>query len=396
MDEKLQDIIAKLKENNELIDGKFAVLNDLVSKFQGQEARVKHLEGVLQSRGVSIPGLEDEKKEFFITRLINAQLTGDWSQAGFEKEVMDEVKKVMGTTTGPAGGFLVPVQAIPGLIEMLRARAVVIQAGATVLEGLEGGRIDFMKQTGGAIAYWVAEGVPITPSELATGMLTMTPKAIAALVKINNQLIKRSNPSVEAMVRRDIAQALALAIDLAALRGTGVETQPLGIANTPNIGTFPIGTDGGDFLFEHIVEMEGVLEDANALFGALGIITRGAVKRKLKKMRIPQWNGDLGGQYVMLPMTDAVLRDHMGYDMLTTTQLPTDLVKGTSEDCTEVYFGNWEELLLGNWGGMEIMASQETSDAFEKNQTWIRIIQEVDAGLRHTASFCLCSDARTT
>ncbi|MFX0201282.1 MAG: phage major capsid protein [Candidatus Hodarchaeota archaeon] len=64
-------------------------------------------------------------------------------------------------------------------------------------------------------------------------------------------------------------------------------------------------------------------------------------------------------------------------------------VKGTSEDCSEVYFGNWEGLLIGQWGGIEILASQETSNAFQKNQTWIRVIQEVDCGLRHEESFCL-------
>ena len=45
---------------------------------------------------------------------------------------------------------------------------------------------------------------------------------------------------------------------------------------------------------------------------------------------------------------------------------------------------------------MEIMASTETSDAFAKNQTWVRIIQEVDMGLRHTESFAVVTDADTT
>ena len=51
-----------------------------------------------------------------------------------------------------------------------------------------------------------------------------------------------------------------------------------------------------------------------------------------------------------------------------------------------MYFGNWEEVMIGQWGGLEILVSQETSDAFQKNQTWIRVLQEVDIGLRHPES----------
>lgn len=382
----LADVLDALKKNHNLV----------TNRMVGVEARLKHLESNFGSRRVSFPGLEDEKEKFSILRVIRSLRFGNWDDAPFEKEIMDQVRKQMGTTTGPGGGFLVPVQLLADFIELLAAKAVCIQMGATLLNGLEGGEVGLVKQTGGGTCYWVAEGLTIPTSELTVGQLTLHPKAIAALVIVNNQLIKRSTPSAEALVRSDITRALAREVDRVALRGSGVETQPLGIANTPNIGTYALGTDGGYLSFEHIVDMEGVLEDANALDGALGIVWCGAVKRKLKKMRIPQWSGDTAGEFVMLPMTDAMLRDHVGYNFGTSNQIPKDLVKGTSGDCSEVYFGNWEELLLANWGGIEILASQETSDAFEKNQTWIRIIQEIDCGLRHPESFCLVSDARTT
>ena len=80
-----------------------------------------------------------------------------------------------------------------------------------------------------------------------------------------------------------------------------------------------------------------------------------------------------------------------------TTQIPTNLSKGGGgATLSEAYFGNWQELLIGQWGGLEFMASGETSDAFAKNQTWIRVIQEVDVAMRHAESFVLCNDAITT
>ena len=76
-----------------------------------------------------------------------------------------------------------------------------------------------------------------------------------------------------------------------------------------------------------------------------------------------------------------------------TTQIPINLTKGAGTALTEVYFGNWEELIIGQWGGMEIALSTETSDAFEKDQTWVRVLQEVDIAVRHPESFCLVNDA---
>ena len=83
----------------------------------------------------------------------------------------------------------------------------------------------------------------------------------------------------------------------------------------------------------------------------------------------------------------------MGHPYKMTTQIPIDLTKGNSTNCTEIYFGNWSELLIGMWGTVELRASQETYTAFQSDQTWIRILQEVDIQVRHAESFCLINDA---
>ena len=116
----------------------------------------------------------------------------------------------------------------------------------------------------------------------------------------------------------------------------------------------------------------------------------------LLKLKVAQYSGDTAGAYIISPISERVLQDWLGYKYAMTTQVPINLTKNNGTALTEVYFGNWAELIIGQWGGMEIMASQETSDAFEKDQTWIRILQEVDVGVRHDQSFCLISDAKAT
>ncbi|MCK5237502.1 MAG: phage major capsid protein [Deltaproteobacteria bacterium] len=393
----LQKVFEAIEKQGGLIKtefGEFKIKQGKTDEVMADlNTRLKEVETVNKGRQVSLPGVELEKEDFSFLRAFNGMLTNNWDEAGFEKEVFANTK-ALATTTGGSGGYIVPTQYIAELIELLRAEAVTIAMGASVLDNLQGSPIEIPKQTGGSTTYWVGENTAITASDQTLGQITMTPHACAAMTKLSNRLLRMSTPSAEAMVRRDIAQSLALAIDLAALRGTGTAGQPSGIANETGILTAAIGTNGGNFTLAQAEEMINEVEASNALRGNLGFVMHSRVKSKLKSERIAQYSGQTDGAYAMLPMTDAKLAELMAYNFRTSNQLPTNLTKGSSTDCSEVYFGNWQELLIGQWGGLELMASNETSDAFEKNQTWVRAIQEVDTGIRHAESFCLLSDAR--
>jgi HK97 family phage major capsid protein len=388
------EVLDKIAERDEVILSK---ITEMTKGNEALQTRIEEMERIAAPRrkAFTVDGLEKVKESFSFIKAINAISTGDWSNAGFEKEMFDETAhKAMSQGVDTAGGYVVPNQYIAELIELLRANTVVMESGATVLSGLTGSPVEIPKQTGGATAYWVGENAAITASDLTVGQIKMTPKAVAAMVKLSNRLIRMSNPSAEAMVRRDIVREIALAIDLAALRGTGSNNQPLGIANTASINTKALGTNGAVPDFDTLLDMEYELEVDNALRGSLGFIWHPAIRRALIKLKVAQYSGDTAGQYIVQPVSENQLTSWIGYPYRTSTQIPVTLTKGTASNCTEIYFGNWEEFIIGQWAGLEIMASQETSDAFEKNQTWVRIIQEVDMAVRHPESFCVCSDAK--
>lgn len=393
-----EEIMKALEAQKETLGVQFGTIAKQVEDLC---VRMKELETLATPRKVSLPGVNEGKDQFSFMKAVYGIRTGDWNNAGFEKEVFDQAaKKAMSQGNATAGGYIVPSQYVAEIIEMLRANTIVMKLGASVLNDLYGSPIELPKQLSGATAYWVDENADITPSDLGFGQLSLQPKQVAAMVKLSNRLLKLSNPSAEALVRNDIALTMALAIDLAALRGSGVGAEPLGLANTPGILTYNArgaGNDGVRFTFDHAQAMEGKLEDANALRGKLAYAMNPKVKRLLKSQKIAQYSGQTDGEYVVgLPMSDAKLADALGYGFSSTTQIPANLTVGAKSDCSEVYFGNWSELIIGQWGGMEIMASTEAGDSFQKNQTWVRIIQEVDCGLRHSQSFCLTNDASTT
>ena len=263
------------------------------------------------------------------------------------------------------------------------------------MDNLTTSPIEIPKQTGGATAYWIGENDTITDSDLTFGMIKLTPRAVAAMMKFSNRVLRMSNPSIEAIARRDMAQVLALAIDLAAYIGDGQANEPLGIVNTAGINTLALGTNGDTPNFDTLMNIAYEVEVDHALYGSLGFVFHPAIRKILSQLKVAQYSGDTSGEYVIMPMDAAQLQSYIGYKYTTTTQIPINLTKGGSTDCTHIIFGNWQEMIIAGWAGLEIMASQETSTAFEKNQTWVRIIQEVDFAVRQPTAFCVCSDART-
>jgi hypothetical protein len=181
-----------------------------------------------------------------------------WKEIKGEYEhavLIESTQKSLDTGTGGAGGgYVVPVQTLPDSIERLYANLVVKQAGATVLPNLIGSPVYIPKQLTSADIYWIGQNTPIT----------------------------LSNPNAEELMRRDFARIAALELDRVVLRGAGT-LEPLGIANTTNIPTLALGTDGDAFDWAAAVDAEGMLEDASALVpdGKLAFITHGKVKRRL-------------------------------------------------------------------------------------------------------------------
>lgn len=383
--------IAELATLLKSIDGKVDGLGRSVAETQvGLKATNERVDALIKAhktRSVSLPGVNEGENagKFSFQRLIWAIATKDWRGAEFEKDVVDQAtQKILAAGTDTAGGFIVPTEYVAELIELLRAKSVLDKVGVTPLTGLTGSPVEFPKQTGGATAFWVGENVAITPADQAFGMVKLTPHGLGAMTKMSNKLLRLSNPSVEAVVRDDLAKVMALKRDLGGLRGTGASEEPLGVANTAGINTTAMAaTPTLDLLYAMLFE----LETDNADEGSIAWVMHPRTWHTLRKIK----DGD--GRYILIP--DPVVKGRMslfGYPIFKTTQIPTNLGAGANE--SELYLANWADLLAAEWGGLEIMASMETSDAFEKNQTWIRIIHEVDYAVRHAESFVLDKTVR--
>ena len=353
----------------------------------------------------------DDLRNYSLLRAIRAAANNDWRGAELEREASvataerlgmqpqgffvpqdwlearsaEQRDLVVGTPT--AGGNLVATDLqAQNFIEMLRNRMILRQAGARYLGGLVGD-VAIPKQTGGATAYWVAESGAPTESQQAVGQVPLTPHTVGAFTDISRKLLKQSSIDVEMFVRNDLAAILGIAIDRAGLHGSGADNQPLGVAATSGIGSVVGGTNGAAPTWANIVDLETAVAVDNADIGNLACITNAKVRGVLKKTLLDATYG-VG---MVWPVNS---REINGYTAHVTNQVADNLTKGTSVGvCSAIFFGNWADLIIGMWGGLDILVDPYTGST--SGTVRVVALQDVDVAVRHAESFAAMLDALT-
>lgn len=293
--------------------------------------------------------------------------------------------------TAGAGGNVVATELLgSSFIEMLRNVMVLDKLGITWLRDLNG-NLAIPSQTGGASTYWVAENGAVTESQQTFGQVTMTPKTIGAFTDYARRLLIQASIDVEMFVRLDLALQIAQGLQNAAFNGSGASNQPTGLLNTSGIGSVAGGTNGLAPTYDHMVDLESAVAIANADVGTLGYCTNAKVRGKLRKT---QEFSSTNGKAVWTRGSERGVGDVLGYDAYVTNGVPANLDKGTSVGvCSAIMYGNWADLLIGMWGGLDVMLDPYTGSASGTKR--VVALQDVDIAVRRVASFAAMKDALT-
>ena len=340
-----------------------------------------------------------EAKQFSVIRAINALATGDWSKAGFEREASQAQGQILGKdaqgffmptdvqrdlTAGTAaqGGHTVATELLTGsFIDVLRNKMTVMDLGATMMTGLQG-NVAIPKMASGATSYWVAESGAVTESAAAFAQVAMSPKTVGAFSDLSRKLLLQNSVSIENLVRTDLASTLGLAIDLAAIHGTGSSNQPTGILATTGIGSVVGGTNGIAPTYAHIVGLETQVAQDNADIGNLAYLTNAKVRGKLLQTE----KAADTAQFVWQDNNSM-----RGYNAAVSNQVSSTLTKGNQSLSSAIIFGNWSDLMIGMWGGLDIAI--DTSTGSSSGTVRVVALQDVDIAVRHAQSFAAMLDA---
>ena len=284
-------------------------------------------------------------------------------------------KRALNVGTATAGGNTVATDLLgASFIDLLRNASVLSQTGATYLNGLQGD-VAIPRQSGAATAYWLSEVAAVTDSAQTVDQVTMTPKGLSAQTTFSKQLLAQSSIDIEQFVRNDLASVLAIAQDLAAVNGSGSSGQPTGILGISGVGS--VASGGTSAAYTDMVNLEKEVAVDNALSGSLSYVTNAKLIAKLKRTEIASNTAKFvydGGNV-------------NGYPMYMSNQLPATYSTNTK---SAVIFGNFSDLLIGNWNGIDVVVDPYTAAGTRQ----VKIVTSLwtDVAVRHPESFAKCID----
>jgi len=83
-----------------------------------------------------------------------------------------------------------------------------------------------------------------------------------------------------------------------------------------------------------------------------------------------------------------------GYEVARTNLVPSDLTTGGGSSLSALIFGNFRDLLIGQWGGIEILRNPYSQAG--KGITEIHMNMYADVAVRRDESFAYYADVTTS
>ncbi len=409
-----EDVRAEMaKENAAIIDlaikhNKRDLGNEAVSKgvslaqFRGQL-----LETIANDKPLDLPSSVDmnEKEQRSYSLLKAVQESANGNLSGLEKEVSDQIASQVGKSargfymptnlnfgkrdqvvgTNSSGGFLKGTDHLGNeFIEALYGKLVIGQAGARIMQGLKGDVAIPKLSASVTNSAFVAENNAPSEGAATFSQVTMSPKTLAAYLDVSRKLMMQSDPSVEAVLRDDVINTFARKIDEVAIEG-GNSNEPSGIIASVSNNVEAIGTNGGAIAYSNVVDMVKLVEEDNAILndGSVCWLGHPAVTAKLRQT--PKQSSGVEGNFI-LGSDNAIL----GYKYLDSSLVPNDLTKGTLDPAAALIFGDFSQLMLGFYSGVDVIVDPYTGSS--AGTTRLAFFQDLDIALRHDDSFAVCKD----
>lgn len=287
-------------------------------------------------------------------------------------------------TTAADGGNLVE-EVERRYLDILREKLVVADLGATVLTDLVG---TFTVISSSAIqASWEDEADKTDIKKAAYTKISMKPNRSAVSVALTKDLLRQTSFDVEKDLLDKITTAHADLLEQAAINGTGTDGQPTGILNTAGIGSVAMGTNGGAIDWKHIVALETEVNSKNANRGSMAYLSNAKVNGALKVT-------EMAAGTARFLLSNEAPKTLNGYPFDWTNLVPSNLTKGTAANkCSALIFGNFQDLYVGQWGGIDIVVDPYTGAG--SGEVFITLNAWNDVKVAEPKSFAAIKDITT-
>lgn len=216
------------------------------------------------------------------------------------------------------------------ILEPLRAKNVLVEAGAKYLTNLVGDvQVPIMSATNVGWASEVAEAASGDPS---FSHVTLQPKRLTAYIDLSKQFIAQDSLAAEQLIREDLVKAINSKLEATILGAeSGTTTQPQGMFDAIS-ATSVSG-------FSDIVDLEADIEDANVNGNCVYVMSNKAkaalraMAKSTKSTQLVFENGEVDG-------TKALNTSHIANK--------------------KYLYGDFSNLAIGQWGAIDLTVDPYT------------------------------------
>lgn len=238
--------------------------------------------------------------------------------------------ELRGTITVTAEGEDVVATEIYDILEPLRAKNVLVAAGAKFITGLVGDvQVPSMSASN---VTWEGETASAKDGGQTFTAVKLSPKRLTAYVDISKQFLVQDSKSAEALIRQDIINAINSKLEATILgSAAGTTTQPAGMFNGKSKTTIAS--------FKNICDMEAAIEDANVI-GECKYVMSNKAKAALRNMA-------KSAKSTELVMEGGAID---GTEVLNTSNVEEQ----------NVVYGDFSNLAIGQWGSIDLLVDPYT------------------------------------
>ena len=221
-----------------------------------------------------------------------------------------------------------------GILEPLKAKLVLAQAGASYMTGLVG-NVSIPVYSGSNVG-WAGEVSPASDGAGTFTEVNLEPKRLTAFIDVSKQFLLQDSNSADEMLKRDIIAAISNKLESTILgSGAGSANEPKGLLNG-------VEADMSAITYNDLVKMEQTLEDKN-VSGDIKFIVSPSAKADLKTTE-----KSVGTAKYLMEGNEL-----NGYPVLCTSAVAG---KG-------VIMANWSDYVIGQWGGIDLTVDPYTQAA---------------------------------
>lgn len=332
IDEEIRSIEDQLKSYDNLLDfntKKVNVMkaeerNVIVGESREKVSLLKMIEKAASHRNFS------DAEEDFISRGKALNASAGLATSG-DIQIATESRAAF--TVGTDHNDVVATD-IQNILDPLRAKNVLVQAGAKFLTGLRGD-IQYPILSGANVG-WLAETASASDGAGTISAVSIQPKRLSAYVDISKQFLAQDSADCEAAILRDIVNAVNDKLEATVL---GKESD-----DPAHFSLFYNQTPTAISTYAGLCNLEASVENAN-IFGKMSYLVSPGAKAALR------------GMAKSSKVTQLVLEggDIDGTPVYSSTNVGKGVGSGTPfVQSGNLIYGDFTNLVIGQWGGLDL------------------------------------------